>query len=328
MVTTDGARLAVPCATGQDVLAAAESAGLYLPAMCHEGSCGLCAAQVTDGRYEMGKHTPEAMPPGGVLLCRCLPLSDLTVALPYAQNRVRHEKIPERAAVIEALEPAGAGAMAVTLRYLPSVEYGTAADFIPGQYMQLEAPGGICRAYSLANLPNWEGRLEFIIRLRPGGAFSTWLGTQAKISDELMVRGPEGRFILDDSSLRPRVLVGGGCGVAPVLALLRQMAAYADSTPVHLIFGANREDELFAPALLAALRADLPQLTVDLAVWHPGPDWRGFTGTAAEALDAYLTAHPQEPDIYVCGPPRLLDAVSATAAAHNLPPQRMIAERV
>jgi NAD(P)H-flavin reductase/ferredoxin len=330
VMTTDGARLAFPCVAGQDVLSAAEAAGVFLPAMCHEGSCGLCGALVREGAYEMGPHTPDAMPkdPGGVLLCRCLPQADVTIALPYAQDRIRHEKIPERAAVIESLAPAGAGAMALALRYLPSAEYGTMADFIPGQYMQLENAEGVRRAYSLANLPNWEGRLEFIIRLRQGGAFSTWLGTQAELGDVLTVCGPEGRFVMDDSSLRPRVLVGGGCGVAPILALLRQMVQVQDSLPVHLVFGANREEELFAPDMIAALGADLPQLSVDLAVWRPGPDWHGFTGTAAEALDAYLVAHPEEPDIYVCGPPRLLDAVTEVVRTRKIAPERIIAERI
>ena len=330
LVTRDAARLEFPCASGQDVMAAAEAAGLYPPSMCHEGSCGLCQARVVDGAYEMGPHSAAALPagPGGVLLCRCLPQGDLTVELPCTDAQVGRHKIPVREAVIEAMGPAGAGAVALTLRLKPHAELGLAADFIPGQYMELTIPGTeIRRAYSLANLPNWDGRLDFIIRLVPGGAFSTWLSERAAVGDALNVRGPLGHFVLDEASPRPRCLVGGGCGMAPILSMLRHMADFQDSTPVHLIYGANREDELLSEEI-ETLRAALPQLEVTLSVWHPGPGWGGFAGTAAQALETYLADAADTPDIYVCGPPKMLDAVTAAARARGVPEAQIFAERL
>ena len=331
LVTRDAARLEFPCASGQDVLGAAETAGLYPPAMCHEGSCGMCQARVVEGAYEMGPHTESAMPagPGGVLLCRCLPQGDVTIELPCTDAQVGRHKIPVREAEIEAMAPAGAGAVALTLRLRPDAELGLAADFIPGQYMELTIPGTETRrAYSLANLPNWEGRLDFIIRLQPGGAFSSWLGERAAVGDVLNVRGPLGHFVLDETSPRPRCLVGGGCGMAPLLSMLRHMADFQDSQPVHLIYGANREDELLPAEELDALRATLPQLGVTLSVWRPGPGWTGFSGTSADALDAYLATAAETPDIYVCGPPRMMEAVMSTAQRRGVPEAQIFAERV
>ncbi|MDR3683574.1 MAG: 2Fe-2S iron-sulfur cluster binding domain-containing protein [Geothrix sp.] len=330
LVTRDAARLEFPCAEGQDVLAAAEAAGLYPPAMCHEGSCGLCQAHVLEGAYEMGPHSASALPagPGGVLLCRCQPHGDVTVQLPCTDAQVGRHKIPVREAVIEAMGPAGAGAVALTLRLQPDAALGAGADFTPGQYMELTIPGTeIRRAYSLANLPNWDGRLDFIIRLLPGGAFSTWLSERAAVGDTLNVRGPLGHFVLDEASPRPRCLVGGGCGMAPILSMLRHMADFQDPQPVHLIYGANREDELLTVEL-DELRATLPQLGVTLSVWHPGPGWGGFTGTAAQALEAYLADAADSPDIYVCGPPKMLDAVIAVARERAVPEAHIFAERV
>ncbi|WP_291345290.1 FAD-binding oxidoreductase, partial [Acidiphilium sp. 20-67-58] len=239
-----------------------------------------------------------------------------------------HEII-SREAVIENLAPAGAGAMAVTLRYTPHESFGQAADFVPGQYMELAIPGtNIRRAYSMANLPNWDGRFEFLIRLQKNGAFSTYLAEQAKIGDMLITRGPLGQFVLDDASMRPRCLIGGGCGFAPVLSMLRHLADFQDTQPTHLIFGANREEELFAAGDIDSLRSALPQLGVTLAVWRPEAAWTGFTGTAADAFVQYLETSTQTPDVYVCGPPRLLEAVLAVAHERNIPPERIIAERV
>ncbi|MGD0472357.1 MAG: FAD-binding oxidoreductase [Candidatus Velthaea sp.] len=56
---------------------------------------------------------------------------------------------------------------------------------------------------SLANRPNWDGRLEFLIRLQANGAFSTYLGERARVGDPLIVRGPLGNFVLDETSPRP-----------------------------------------------------------------------------------------------------------------------------
>lgn len=331
--TRDGATIDIRGAENSSVLGAAEAAGYFLPAICHEGSCGLCHARVTKGAYEMGAHSEAALShadaaQGGVLLCRCTPQEDLVVELPYNEGQVSRQKIPVRVATIESLEPAWAGAMALTLRLQPDAELGTAADFSPGQYMELTIPGSdVRRAYSLANLPNWEGRLDFLIRIQPNGKFSHWLTSEAKVGDTISVRGPVGNFILDETSPRPRVLVGGGCGIAPILSMLRHMGEFQDQQPVHLIFGANREAELVPASEVERLRSELPQLQVTLAVWRPEGDWQGFTGTTASALAQHLAAGTIDPDIYVCGPPKMLESIEDVARQHGRG-ARVIAERL
>lgn len=331
LLTRDGARIDVPCASGDTVLNAAENAGYYLPAMCHEGTCGLCHARVTQGRYEMSGYSEAALSrpaEGEVLLCRCKPEEDLTVQLPCRQDQISRQRIPVREAIVERIERVWERAVSLSLRLKPDAELGDAADFVPGQYMELCIPGTeIRRAYSLANLPNWEGLIEFLIRIQPGGQFSTWLSEQAKVGDVLTVRGPAGRFVLDEASPRPKCFVGGGCGLAPILSMLRHLGEFQDSQPVHLIFGANQEGELLPDAEIASLRAGLPQLNVTLAVLNPITGWNGFTGNAAEALNAYLDSLNAEPDIYVCGPPKMLQAVEGVAEKHGLG-ERVIAERL
>jgi NAD(P)H-flavin reductase len=180
----------------------------------------------------------------------------------------------------------------------------------------------------LANRPNWDGRLEFLIRLQANGAFSTYLGERARVGDPLIVRGPLGNFVLDETSPRSRCLIGGGCGTAPVLSMLRHLADFGDTQPTHLIFGATHEDELFSADEIAALREALPQLGVTLSVWRPGPAWTGFSGTPAEAFSAYLRSAIEAPDVYVCGPPKQLDAITQVARKHAIPAVQTIAERV
>ncbi len=329
LITRDGAKLSLAASPSETVLEAAEAAGLFLPAMCHEGSCGLCSAQIATGGYTMRGGPREPAADGSVPLCLCLPQSALTVNLPYPESGISHHRIPTRAATVTSITPAGSGAVTLSLTLQPDPEFGTAADFTPGQFMEVSIPGTeITRAYSLTNLPNWDGTLEFLIRLQPGGAFSTWLAQTAKPGDALTLRGPAGRFVLDETSSRPRCLVGGGCGFAPLLSMLRHLADFQDTQPTHLIFGANTEAELAVAAPLEVLAAQLPNLTICYAVWHPQADWRGFTGTAADALAQHLATVTDLPDIYLCGPPRLVEAVTNVARGRGIPPARIYTEQV
>ena len=332
LLTRDGARFDFPCAEADSVLEAAETAGLFVPAMCHEGTCGACHARVAEGAFALdpvGDGVLTDAAEGGVLLCRCRPEADLVIDLPYGQADIHRHRIPLRDATIASLAPAGSGAVAMSLTLVPDPEAGTAADFVPGQYMELSIPGTtIRRAYSMANLPNWDGRLDFLIRLLPDGAFSTWLAETARPGDRLQVRGPLGRFLLDETSPRPRCLIGGGCGFAPILSMLRHLAEFQDEVPTTLILAANRAEELFAADLIPELRAALPKLTVMLCVWHPIGDWTGVRGSAADALGATLNRAEEPPDIYVCGPPGLVAAVTTAAAMHGVPLDSVFSEQV
>jgi NAD(P)H-flavin reductase len=248
--------------------------------------------------------------------------------LPYADEAIPRHAPVTRTATIEEIAPAGGGAVWLSLAFTSDPALGSAVDFIPGQYMELAVPGtDIRRAYSLANLPNWDGRLEFLIRLQPGGAFSTWLA-QAQAGDLLQTRGPLGQFMLDEASLQPRILVAGGCGLAPLLSMLRRLESLGDTQPTTLIVGVNRESEFFADDAIEDCRNALPTLQVEYAVWKPEGTWKGFVGTAAAALDKALGESEDAPDIYACGPPRLMEAVRAAAAARQVPPERIYAENI
>jgi propane monooxygenase reductase subunit len=76
----------------------------------------------------------------------------------------------------------------------------------------------------MANTPNREGIFEFVIRIYPGGLFSGYLGDLLQVGDRLKVEGPFGAFRLRESSAADLLFVGGGAGMAPLLALLRSMA--------------------------------------------------------------------------------------------------------
>ncbi len=333
LTTRDGEQFYFECTENENLLEAAANAHIVLPAQCGQGNCGTCYADVRHGDFTLGKHNPAALPvdelaKGGTLLCCTFPKSDLRIDLPFDHDRILIGAIKIQNAEITAIDSVGENTVRLELCLAPNEEGDSIAQFEPGQFMELEVPGqDIKRAYSLANIGNWEGRLEFLIRLQPGGLFSTWLREQAAVGQTLIVHGPKGAFGLYESGLRPRWFVAGGTGLAPMLSMLRQMADFQEPHPARLYFGANRAEELFCQTELEALQTELPQLQVIFCVWKPNDSWQGFCGTPVDALIQDLEDSTVFPDIYLCGPPALIDAAEAAAKGKGVPDKQVLSER-
>jgi ferredoxin-NADP reductase/ferredoxin len=333
LVTRDGASIAFDADSSDTLLDAAAKANIFPPAVCREGGCGTCRVTRKAGVVALGPYSKSALTDadraaGDILLCRAKARSDLELTAPFDKAAVGFSPVPERGARITDITPAGAGAVRLVLQYEDDPTHGRAAEFIPGQFMELTLPGtSITRAYSLANTPNWDGTLECLIRLHPQGAFSAYLKDRAKIGDSLLVKGPQGSFTADEASQAPRWFVAGGTGVAPVLSMLRQMAEFGDAREARLFFGVNTQDELFATDVVEELSKSLPRLSATHCVWKPGSGWSGYSGTPAEALAELLAESEAHPDIYVCGPPALIEATEAVALAGGVPHDRIFSEQ-
>lgn len=333
LVTRDGATVLFNADPSDTLLDAAAKANVFLPAACREGGCGTCRVTRKSGIVALGPHSKSALSDadraaGDILLCRAKAQSDLELTAPFDENAVSFAPVPERSARITEISPAGAGAVRLVLDYEDDPSHGRAADFIPGQFMELTLPGtSITRAYSLANTPNWNGSLEFLIRLRPRGIFSAYLKDRARIDDQILVRGPQGSFTVDETSQAPRWFVAGGTGVAPMLSMLRQMAEFADAREARLFFGVNTQEELFAIDAIEELRKSLPLLNATICVWKPDPGWTGLAGTPADALAAAFLHGVVRPDIYVCGPPALIEATEAISLEKGVHHDRIFTEQ-
>lgn len=335
---SDGASWEVPFEAGQDVVTAAEAAGVILPAQCRQGTCGSCHA-TAEGDYALGSYSPTVLTPddvaaGRVLMCCTQPIGPLTVTLPCDSSRVLLGRVPEREAIVTALDTVADGIVRLSLQLGPDEDGGTAMLADPGQFVELSFPGeSQSRAYSLANPGNWDGVAELFIHLQPGGWFSGRLANRLAPGDAVHVRGPLGSFGVRDNGLRPRWFVAGGTGLAPLLAMLRRMAEWSDMHPARLFLGASRPEQVFGTDEIRGVLAALPQLSVDLRVWEPTPDWappEGFSGGAGTPVDSLVAALADAsplPDLYVCGPPGMVAAVRDAAEAAGVPDRSVVVER-
>ncbi len=311
---------------------AAEAAGFLLPAICKEGGCGTCLATCHDGDYSLDNYSQsalssEAAARGDILLCRTVPKGPLQVSVPYDAERIQHSVNPPREAEIIHIETIADRTISLVLQLQEDPELGLAFEFDPGQYVELEVPGrNLKRAYSIANTPNWEGKLEFLIRLQKNGQFSQFL-QQVNPGERLLVHGPSGVFGLQPQSLNHRCFVAGGTGLAPFMSMLRRMAEWGEDYPTHLFFGVNHEAEIMCLEELNTLQQSLSQLTVQVCVWKPVDNWHGFIGTPADALQVYLEQNTIKPDIYLCGPPILIEKTTDIARLAGIQENQIYSER-
>ncbi|MFI5571129.1 FAD-binding oxidoreductase [Streptomyces sp. NPDC051740] len=337
MTTLDGEVIGATAAEGQSVLDAAADAGYLLPALCRKGTCGACVATVVDGEFTLGDHSELALSPeraasGGALLCRTYAGSPLTISLPYERSRVLTGTISVCSATVAAIDRCTHDVVRLLLRLDDDPEHGGTAEFEPGQFAQLQIPGeDETRAYSYSNAPNWDGELEFYVRLREGGHFSTWLDHTARTGDTLTVHGPQGAFGLVETGPRPRWFVAGGTGVSPLFSMARRMAEFQEPHALRFYLGVGGEDDIFGEDVLAEVGGELADFSVQLCVNRPceRTDVRAGGPVTALAEDlADLRKRDEElPDLYVCGPPGMIDAVEKVAQEAGVPITRILSEK-
>jgi ferredoxin-NADP reductase/ferredoxin len=336
LVTADGQESRLQCDGSTTLLEAAEDAGLMLKASCESGGCGACSAVLRDGRVEMGDHDPNVIEvpegEGGILLCRSFPRGDCRVELPYDQSKIVVGPPVRHDAEITALDRVADGVMRLTLTLQPGEDGSSSADFESGQFIRIVVPGSppgreVRRAYSPANVSNWDGELEFYIRLLPGGAMSDYLSERATVGDVLVVSGADGEFVLAENGLRPRWFLAGGTGLSPLLSMLRKMAEWGDVQPARLFFGVTRHGEVFAQDEIAALAQALPDFHAETVVWNPDPAWTGPVGNPVELASAEIAMVEEMPDVYLCGPPPMMDAAVAALTAAGVPADQIHLER-
>jgi propane monooxygenase reductase subunit len=185
--------------------------------------------------------------------------------------------------------------------------------YFPGQYMDFQVPGtDATRSFSMAATPSREGVFEFVIRCYPGGLFSGLLAEGIGPGDRLAVEGPFGAFRLRDSLAR-LVFVGGGAGIAPLLALLRSMAERGIDRPVTFYYGARTRRDLPFEEELTKLCEQLPGFVFVPALSEPSADdaWNGETGLITDVVTR-RESDLSGVDAYVCGPPPMVEAAIAT----------------
>jgi len=198
-------------------------------------------------------------------------------------------------------------------------------DYLPGQSVSLETElrPRLWRYYSPANAPRPDGLLELHVKARDGGPVSSALVHRVGVGDVLRLGPPIGHLALDGGSDRDLLLVAGGMGLAPLKAMVDQVARHGPARRVDLFVGFRTEDQIYDRADLRKLEQENPWLTVTYAVSED----KISSLEHGEVGDVVIRHGPwASREVCVAGPAPMVDDTVARLLQHGVPPQRMSSE--
>jgi ferredoxin-NADP reductase/MOSC domain-containing protein YiiM/ferredoxin len=217
--------------------------------------------------------------------------------------------------------------------WLESADQSPLPAALPGQSLivklrpKSEGPP-VLRNYSLSGAPD-SGRYRISVKREPNGLASNFLHSQVNARDTLDVAAPRGTFTLRESE-GPVVLLSGGIGATPVMAMLHALASRPSGREVWWLHGArNRSEHVFAREsreLLSALsnaRSHIVYSRPD-AGDRPGGDFDDAGRLTISALDRLGV--PRQAGFYVCGPASFLAGFSASLKEWGVEPRNIHSE--
>jgi NAD(P)H-flavin reductase/hemoglobin-like flavoprotein len=191
-----------------------------------------------------------------------------------------------------------------------------------GQYMSVETPWWprVWRSYSLANAPRADNLLELHVRKVDAGWVSTALVNRARPGDTLRLGHPTGLMVADRTSIRDLVCLAGGTGLAPMKAIVEDMARWNWYRRVHLFTGGRKPEDLYDLPALQALSRQHSWLSVVPAV---SADER-YPGERGDVVDVALRYGAwEEHDVYVCGSPQMVRGTIDRLLRRDVPMSRI-----
>jgi ferredoxin-NADP reductase len=193
---------------------------------------------------------------------------------------------------------------------------------LAGQHyvVRLTAPDGYTasRSYSVASAPDDTGEIELTVEKLEGGEVSEFLHDVVRPGDELEVRGPIGLFFVWEGD-RPALLVAGGSGVVPLMAMLRQARATGRGDLVRLVVSARSPADLY-------YADEVPGPESVVLYTRQAPPGAGRTAGRIAVADIAPLVRGDE-DVYVCGSPGFADAATTVIIDAGVPVDRIRVER-
>ncbi len=311
----DGVTRFINCREDQTVADASYRQRINIPLDCRDGACGTCKAMCESGSYDGGTYIEDALSgdeaaAGYVLPCSMKPRSDLVLQIATTSD-VAKTSAATYTGTLAALERLSATTVAVGIDIPNRAELA----FLPGQYVNLSVPGtDQQRSYSFSNAPD-EERLTFLVKLTPGGAMSEYLTKRAAVGDTISFTGPNGSFFLREAD-HPVLLLAGGTGLAPVLAMLRTLRG--SRRAVHLVYGVSTDEDLVALDDIEQIGSEIDGFSWDHCVSDPA---------SQAANKGYVTAligpehlHGGAVAVYLCGPPPMVESVRTHMSTAGIEP--------
>lgn len=198
--------------------------------------------------------------------------------------------------------------------------------------IRLTAPDGYQaeRSYSVASEPELKGVIELTVELIKDGEVSPYLHDVLMKGDQLEVRGPIGGYFIWDVGLGgPLVLIGGGSGVVPLMAMIRHRVAVQSTVPTRLLYSVRSPDDVLYASELQELNSRGEGFELVQTFTREAPSgWKGYS----RRIDRAMLAEVIKPfgdgvHAYVCGPTLLVEAVANNLLDLGVASERLRTER-
>jgi CDP-4-dehydro-6-deoxyglucose reductase len=309
---------------GEAILTAALRQGVMLPYSCKNGTCGSCKGKVLQGEVHYPFHPPIALErcdyaENNALMCQAEPLEDLVIQVREieAVRDIEIRMLPARVAEKSQLSPN-------VIRLRLKLPKNQRLQFLAGQYVDVLLQGGKRRAFSIASCPSLEDEIELHIRHVEGGDFTGYVFDTLQELDIIRFEGPLGNFFVrNDQPARPMIMLGGGTGFAPLKSMIENLLEQGDQREIHLYWGARKKEELYLDELPRMWAHEHRHIHYHAAISEE--DWSSAGYFAGLAHEAVLADHQYigEFDVYMSGPPAMIDSARSAFKLHGLAHDRL-----
>ena len=185
------------------------------------------------------------------------------------------------------------------------------------------------RSYSIASAPE-DRRLILTVERLEDGEVSPYLVGEVRAGDKVELRGPiGGYFVWEAGDARPLLLVAGGSGIVPLMAMIRHHVAAGSAAPVRLLYSSRSIEDVIYRDELATVSAGDRRLKVShtLTRMQP-PDWEGY----ARRIDGEIVAEvawpkKDSPAVFICGPTAFVETASGLLVESGYDPAWIRTER-
>ena len=320
----DGVTRIIRVGRFETIMDAAYKARINIPSDCRDGACGTCKSLCLSGEFDPGDFIDDAMTEdelerGYLLTCQSEPESDMVIEVPGTSEMAKTSASEFQASITELTHHSD-----TTVSFTVEIEDRDELAFLPGQYMNIQVPGtDQIRSYSFSSGPQ-DKDCSFMVRITPQGAMSDYLSERAELGDTVTMTGPYGSFFLRAPQRRV-LLLAGGTGLAPILSILEKLSNDNVTRPVHLIYGVSNDVDVVGIEALDEYTEKLENFTYSFCVANPETAYENTGYVTSYITEEHLDSG--DVDVYLCGPPPMVNAVEGWFNEQGIVPANFYFER-